>query len=248
MKEYEDSHAHSRRVITPKGEETDYAYERVGRRMSVGNSYGTVEMAYNSRNFVTSRTDGEGYTSHTFYDRIGNLTAYYPPVLWKKKESGYEYSRDFLERMVDAISPLKEHRRVFRNFDGEITSEIHPVSYAQKGEDGEGIRYEYDIYGNCIRIRYSDGGVERRFYDADGNMTKQVQLESYDAAADDGAGYRYAYDACGRMTHVWDPEGNVLHAYEYNGYGQIIREADGEGKEILYTYNALGWKIREAII
>ncbi len=54
--------------------------------MSISNSYGTVEMAYNSRIFVTSRTDGEGYTTRKFYDRMGNLTAYYPPVQWEKKE------------------------------------------------------------------------------------------------------------------------------------------------------------------
>ena len=206
-----------------------------------------MELAYNSRNFVTSRIDGEGYTTRRFYDRMGNLTTYYPPVQWEKKESGYEYRHDFLERVVDTISPLQEHHRVFRNFDGDITSRIHPVSYALKGEEGEGTRYEYNSDGNCIRILYPDGGVERRFYDADGNMIKQVQPESYDADSDDGNGYRYAYDACGRMTEVQDPEGNILHTYEYNGHGQILREVDGEGKEVLYTYNDLGWKIREQI-
>ena len=78
-------------------------------------------------------------------------------------------------------------------------------------------------------------------------MIKQVQPESYDADSDDGNGYRYAYDACGRMTEVQDPGGNILHTYEYNGHGQILREVDGEGKEVIYTYNDLGWKIREQI-
>ena len=41
------------------------------------------------------------------------------------------------------------------------------------------------------------------------------------------------------MTEVQDPEGNILHTYEYNGHGQILREVDGEGKEVLYTYNDL---------
>lgn len=247
LKEYEASRAYPSRVITPKGEETAYGYDTVGRRLSISNTYGTVELAYNSRNFVTSRIDGEGYTTRRFYDRMGNLTTYYPPVQWEKKESGYEYRHDFLERVVDTISPLQEHHRVFRNFDGDITSRIHPVSYALKGEEGEGTRYEYNSDGNCIRILYPDGGVERRFYDADGNMIKQVQPESYDADSDDGNGYRYAYDACGRMTEVQDPEGNILHTYEYNGHGQILREVDGEGKEVIYTYNDLGWKIREQI-
>ncbi len=191
LKEYEANRAYPSRVTTPKGEETDYRYDTVGRRMSVSNTYGTVEMAYNSRNFVTSRTDGEGYITRKFYDRMGNLTAYYPPVQWEKKEGGYEYRRDFLERVVDIISPLQEHQRVFRNFDGDITNRIHPVSYALQGDEGEGTRYEYSPDGKCIRIRYPDGGVERRFYDADGNMVKQVQPESYDAATDDGAGYCY---------------------------------------------------------
>ena len=49
------------------------------------------------------------------------------------------------------------------------------------------------------------------------------------------------------MTEVQDPGGNILHTYEYNGHGQILREVDGEGKEVIYTYNDLGWKIRERI-
>ena len=247
LKEYDSNHAYPIRVTTPKGEETGYGYDTVGRRMSISNSYGTVEMAYNSRNFVTSRTDGEGYTTRRFYDRMGNLTAYYPPVQWENKEGGYEYRRDFLERVVDTISPMQEHQRVFRNFDGDVTNRIHPVSYALKGDGGEGTCYEYNSDGKCIRIRYPDGGVERRFYDADGNLVKQVQPESYDAASDNGAGYCYAYDSCGRLAQVCDPEGNVLHTYEYNGYGQVTREVDGEGKETLYTYNGLGWKVREQI-
>ena len=40
---------------------------------------------------------------------------------------------------------------------------------------------------------------------------------------------------------------NRKQSYEYNGHGQILREVDGEGKEVLYTYNDLGWKIREQI-
>lgn len=245
IKEYEPGTAYPVRTVTPKGEETTYRYDRVGRRMSIGNAYGTVELSYNSRNLVTRRTDGEGHASHRFYDRMGRLTAYYPPVQWEKKEGAHEYRYDFMARLVDAITPLEGHRRVFRNAAGDITRRIHPVSYALHGEEGEGTRYEYDSDGNCIRTIHPDGGVERRFHDADGNMVKQILPESYDAAADDGAGYRYAYDPCGRLAMVQDPEGNLLHTYGYDGHGQVIREMGGEGKETLYAYNGIGLKTRE---
>ena len=243
--QYEEKGAHPSRVITPKGEETRYEYDRAGRRLSIQNACGTVQLGYNSRNFVTRRTDGEGNTSRWFYDRMGNMTAYYPARRWNRNEPGYEYRYDFLERVVDTISPEQEHQRVFRNFEGGITRRIHPEGYAEKGSLGEGTRYEYDKDGNAIRIYYADGGVERRFYDADGHMLRQILPEHYDQQADQGPGYTYAYDRMGRLTRVTDPDGKLLRQYAYNGHAQVLREADGEGKETLFAYDSLGQKVEE---
>ncbi len=247
LRQYDKNSAHPTCILTPKGEETSYGYDIVGRRMSIENAYGAVEMSYNSRNFVTSRIDGEGNESRWFYDRMGNLTDYCPAKQWKEQAGGYQYRYDFLERLVDTVTPLNEHHRQYRNFDGDIIRTIHPVSYAQKGEGGAGARYDYDKDGNCIRIHYADGGTERRFYDAEGRMLKQVMPESYDHKTDDGAGFTYRYDIRGRLIHVHDPEGNRLRSYEYNGRDQVIREIDGEGKETLLHYNGLGLKTREQV-
>ena len=247
LRQYDKNSAHPIRILTPKGEETDYGYDIVGRRMSIENAYGAVEMSYNSRNFVTSRIDGEGNESRWFYDRMGSLTDYCPAKQWKEQAGGYQYRYDFLERLVDTVTPLNEHHRQYRNFDGDIIRTIHPVSYAQKGEDGAGTRYDYDKDGNCIRIHYADGGTERRFYDAEGRMLKQVMPESYDPKTDDGAGFTCHYDIRGRLVQIHDPEGNRLRSYEYNGHDQVIREIDGEGKETLIHYNGLGLKTREQV-
>lgn len=167
---------------------------------------GTVHLSYNSRNFVTKRTDGEGYTNRWFYDRMGNLTSYYPAGNWEAHTAGYEYLYNLQERRVDTISPLGSHHRLFRNFDGNITRESHLVSYKEKGEDGEGTRYEYDWYGNPV---------------------KQVMPEAYDREKDDGSGYSYSYDPMGRMTRVEDPEGNGNSVYyQYNSLGRMRSRTD----------------------
>ncbi len=196
---------------------------------------------------MVRRTDGEGHTAAWNYDRMGKVAAYYPPKQWESQRPGYEYRYDFLERLVDVVTPLEEHSRRLLNLDGKVVKQIHPVSYEEKGEDGDGTGYEYDHYGNCIRIHYADGGTERRFYDPDGNLIRQVLPEAYDPGRDDGDGFTYTYDAAGRLIHIQDPEGNQLQEYEYNGHGQVIREVDGEGKETLYAYNGLGLKIREQV-
>ncbi len=46
---------HTPAVSLRRREETASGYDTVGRRLSISNTYGTVELAYNSRNFVTSR-------------------------------------------------------------------------------------------------------------------------------------------------------------------------------------------------
>ncbi len=247
VKQFAPNQAYPSLVTTPEGEETAYEYDQVGRRMAVSNTYGNVHLSYNSRNFVTKRTDGEGNVSRWFYSRMGNLVSYYPPGSWEEKKEGYGFLYNLQERRVDTVSPMKNHHRLFRDFDGNITREIHPVSYQERGEDGEGTRYEYDWYGNQIRIFYADGGCERRFYDPDGNLIKQVMPEAYDPETDDGAGYTYTYDPMGRLSRIEDPDGNLAHSYRYNGHGQTVWEADGEGTEHFYEYNGLGLKSRERV-
>ena len=128
---------------------------------------------------------------------------------------------------------------------------VHPSynsrNFVTKRTDGEGTWYEYDWYGNQIRIFYADVGCERRFYDSDGNLIKQVMPEAYDPETDDGAGYTYSYDPMGRLSRVEYPDGNMTHSYRYNGHGQTVWEADGEGTEHFYEYNGLGLKSRDRV-
>jgi len=58
--------------------------------------------------------------------------------------------------VTDVVSPLKEHQRVDRNTEGDIIRTIHPVSYEESGEDGNGTRYVY--CGNNPVVYYDPSG------------------------------------------------------------------------------------------
>ena len=66
-----------------------YLYHGKGKEIAatVGDWAGRIRTV--SYTHLTKRVDGEGYTSRWFYDRMGNLTSYYPAENWKKQEGGY---------------------------------------------------------------------------------------------------------------------------------------------------------------
>ena len=198
--------------------------------MSVSNSYGTVEMAYNSRNFVTSRTDGEGYTTRKFYDRMGNLTSYCPPVQWEKKEGGYEYRRDFLERVV-VIGfglylfyqvPARVIKTPFHAAVRVTDADAVPVRYRV-------ITYAYDSQGNKTEEAYGQQEVE-----------KGGEPESWHRI-------HFSYDPNNHLTLVRDDFGAQMR-YDYDCLGNVTLEerviAEGVRSIIHYGYNKNGWRVR----
>ncbi|WP_370762745.1 RHS repeat-associated core domain-containing protein [Megamonas funiformis] len=102
---------------------------------------------------------------------------------------------------------------------------------------------------NKIKIKYPDGGIERRFYDKNGNLIKKILPEDYNEETDDGIGYCYEYDAENRLTKITAPNGTVEKAYIYDKKGNILKEISANGYEknigTLYKYNAIGWLIEK---
>ena len=63
---------------------------------------------------------------------MGHLESYCPAKQWKEQGAGCEYRYDYLGRLIEEVSPEKEHRLVERNFDGKITRRIHLSGYERK--------------------------------------------------------------------------------------------------------------------
>lgn len=221
------------------GQKTSYEYDTAGRNIAVTTESGTVELRYNKQNYVTYFCDGKGNETRRTYDKMGNLTALFPPNQGRGGQA-WMYRYDFFDRLTEVRDPLGGIWKKERNLAGAVTREIHPCGYGEAGEEGYGIRYEYDSDSRKIRTIYPDGSVERCFYDGNGNLVKKVRPEDYDSRRDDGTGVSYQYDSMNRLKQIRDEEGVIRKAFVYDRSGNLAEERDSSGGSTYHAYDLLG--------
>ncbi len=213
------------------GGQTVYEYDVLGRRTCIRTDMGTAEIRYNRQNYPTCVRDGNDNEQYRTYDKMGNLTALFPPAQGMDGPC-WTYRYDFFDRLIETRDPMGNIWKKERNVAGDILCEQMP--------DGREIRYQYDTDSRRIRTIYADGSVERCFYDGNGNLIKKVRPENYVAETDDGIGITYVYDSMNRLVQVTDEDGQVQHTFRYNASDRLEEEADSAGHATFYTYDLTG--------
>lgn len=235
---YEDRHGHIQtepsEVTDALGQHTSYEYDAAGRRIRITTGYGTAEIRYNSQNYPCYTRDGNGNELRRVYDKMGNLTALFPPEQGADG-AAWMYRYDFFDRLIETKDPLGNIWRKERNLAGAVLRETAP--------DGCETRYEYNTDNLKIRTVYPDGSVERLFYDGNGNLIKKVLPESYDPETDDGPGLAYEYDAMNRLIRITGEDGRTRGAFTYDPSGNLVKQADGAGNETFHAYDCAGNRI-----
>ena len=111
---------------------------------------------------------------------------------------------------------------------------------ASREENGRKTVYKNDAFGNRLAETFPDGGTAGYRYDSEGHCICSIPPEAYAAAGEAAAGTVYRYDLCGRERAVYRPDGTLLRETAYDSAGQVIRERDGDGCLVRYTYDAGG--------
>lgn len=226
-------------ITDESGNKTAYEYDITGRRLSISTAHGTAEFRYNKQNYETYVRDANGNETRRTYDKIGNLTAMFPP----NQENGghaWMFQYDYFDRVIETRDPLGNVWKKERNLAGDITREIHPCGYADDGDEGYGTRYDYDTNSRKIRTIYPNGSVERCFYDGNGNLVKKVRPENYDAKLDDGKGTCYRYDSMNRLKQIIAEDGSTRNRFTYNNAGNLTEETDAAGYTTYHAYDLVG--------
>ena len=110
---------------------------------------------------------------------------------------------------------------------GNLASE---TLVASSGESTS--QYRYDGIGKLVVKIDPMGYISKYAYDQNGNLVKEVDPRYSSQAFDTAPGIEYEYDALNRQvrTSVYDGSTRTVTGYkEYDGRGNVIKTADGEG-------------------
>ncbi|WP_308167969.1 DUF6531 domain-containing protein [Clostridium estertheticum] len=219
-----------------------YEYDEVGRNTTIQTDYGIIEFGYNNLNYVSEIKDGNGNITRKSYDKMGNLIRIDTP-----NGGNYSYKYDHMDRLIAIKNPLGFMEKNIRDSEGNIIKEVNPNYFDEETQNGLGIEYLYDKDNRKIKTIYPEGGVERFFLDSNGNVIKHISPEYYNAETDDGLGYSYIYDSMNRLHSIINEEGIMDKTFEYDLYGNIIKEIDNEGNATLFKYDLLGNLIEKRV-
>ena len=103
--------------------------------------------------------------------------------------------------------------------------------------DGKSYTYSYDAFNRLTSVAADDVVTQSYYYKQSdrgtGYSTYQISSETIGEDT-----YSYSYDEAGNITQIRGTDTAVLQWYEYDGFGQLIKEEDVEKHQtILYTYD-----------
>ncbi len=212
------------------GKRVNYKYDEIGNRLS-------------AKAFVLSGSN--------ILVRYLKKPLMYLPVFSKKTRYNYDsQSRlmragDIQFRYDDNGNLIEKKRRnkitrYFYNDDGRLIKIEHP--------DGTCSEYRYDALGRRVSKKDKNGRIRRYLYDGY-NLCQELDDKGrviasyvYDLGIDhpismtrDGKTYYFLCDHLGSAIALTDDAGNILSEYEYDAWGNIIKEVGEIENPFRYT-------------
>lgn len=236
--------------IDAAGDETTYAYDERGDRLSEvsprGNAEGaepaeyTATFTYDTAGDRLTAADPLGNEREWSYDADGNVET-------ETDANGHTttYSYDAANQRVAAERPNGQIESTAYDKDGDVESQTdgleHTTSYAydplghlKEMTDplGRKIVYVYDEAGNLASSEDPLGRTTAYAHDAANELTGIAYDE--EPAKD----VSYGYDAAGHRTSMSDATGES--SYEYDSLGWLVATTDGNGDTTEYGYDLAG--------
>ena len=231
----------SGRSVGANGETVDFSYDAIGRpilqRNWVGSNAADTVLTYHPHGGLASLTTPDGMVTNHVYDAAQRLTRVWRAVAGVLVGGATQEEQIYTYDAMSNITNVKNRKLVGTTWSTSASSftdydELGRVR-AQRGNNGQNMRYTYDANGNLKTIKDSANRVTTLAYDA----LDRVQ-SSTDPLSPAGV-TRYEYDAGDRVTKVTDPR-NLVTTYVYDGFGQVWAQYSPDTGTTTTQYNAGG--------
>ncbi|MGY6276992.1 RHS repeat-associated core domain-containing protein [Methylomonas sp. MgM2] len=193
-----------------------------------------IKLDYNASHHLTKITDPLGRVTQLQYGGYSNLTKIIDPL-----GNTVQYAYDVRHQIIRKVDKDGHQWTYKYNAGGHpiavtdqagdpVLSLANPDDWATNATDLA--LYKLRTYIPSVTTHTDGRGNQWQYsYNSDGQITKIV--------APDGAATTYAYDpATLNMASMTDANGHTTQ-YEYDGFGNLIKQTDANGNEIRYEYN-----------
>ena len=234
-------------VTDPDGHTTTSTYDFDGNRLTTTDATGVRRSAtYNDFDEVLTSTDGNGWTTYSYYDGAGNLTDVYRPLDSSNDYAHTQVGHDTAAHPADVTSVVDPDGHTWKyTYDsaGDLATVTDPDGHATvSGYDGLGRRtsvttarggetsFGYDDRSQLVRVTDATGGITRHEYDANGNLVSTTDADGHTSTT--------TYDFDNHATSVTRADGSTL-TYSYDDAGNRTARTNGDNHTTTYAYDAL---------
>lgn len=220
------------RMTGPNGDITDYAYYPGGRPKEAktypnGTTAASTRYTYGYGVLFTVTTP-DNITTWLAYDQARRLIR-----ITRNELQGLADRRITYNAASDPTSEvIYRGDGVTLRYQGYTDYDELGRVIARRGNDGQNVRYGYDLNDNLASVTDSLNRVTSFTYDALNRLSTQTDAKS--------GVTRYEYDLGGRVKKVTDPR-SLVTTYAYDGFGQLRTQGSPDSSTTTYGYTASGF-------
>ncbi|WP_372240833.1 RHS repeat-associated core domain-containing protein [Pseudomonas sp. R5-89-07] len=231
----------------PDGSTVDYAYDRQGNLLSVDDGHWFLAYEYDKQNRLTAEHQGWG-TLRYGYDACGQLQHLRLPdnnrLTFNHDKGGHLATVELNGSLLTShlFKAGREHQRqqgqLLSHYHYDDQNRLHAHAVTQQQNHLYQRHYDYDKAGNLTRLHDTRKGEHLYRYDPLQRLTRANHSQDVQE--------RFGHDPAGNLLMQNRPgpdivAGNRLmmqgdHHYEYDPFGNLIRERRGKGHSLVTEY------------
>ncbi|WP_207513596.1 RHS repeat-associated core domain-containing protein [Longitalea luteola] len=218
-------------------------YDKAGERINITSSLGAaIQLQRNKLGLVTNmqaKVNNLLWEAQMKYNQAGQeIERLLPGGL--TSEWRYDQAARPGEHKVSRRGVVQSWKKYTWDANDRLTNVFDALSQGNN-------HFRYETFSSLVFAQYADNSIIHRATDATGNIyestTKTDRKYNNAGALQESQQYTYKYDEEGNLISRTDKSNRKSTSYEWYANGMLKKVVRPDGKEITFTYDALGRRI-----